>query len=181
MGRDGLDDFDEFDDDDGADRPRARAARALPTTLLAARGLMFLQAASPLLLVGAGLASRDVDSATTTTTTTTTLAGEEAASGGGGGRLLIFLLFVIMMGTMIFLGARLGKLRRSTRVAVTVVEVLILGSTLPRALSGELFGPVVVISAVAVLVLLYLPASSTAFSPPDSGEGGRFDIRKVGS
>jgi hypothetical protein len=186
--RDLFDDEDLLDFEDPANRDLARQRMQVttPPTVSAARIVMYLQAASPILLPFVLIATRggggDSASPATTTTTVPAIGAGGAAGGGGGGGvfLIIFVLFLALIAGLVVVASRLPKLSASVRTQALTVEGLLLLAGLGLALRGSVPGIALVVSAGAVIGLLLAPATKRAIARATSTDAvARFDVRNL--
>lgn len=191
-----IDDRDLFDDEDMLDfedpahreEARQRMSATRPATVSAARILMYLQAASPILLpivllaTGGGGGGESTTTNTTTTTTTLfagTAAGETQRRGGGGGLIVVLFFLAVIVGLIVG-AARLSKLTSSARTLALSVEALLLLGGVAMALRGLVPGMVLLASSVAVIALLLAPATKHAIAQAATADtSARFDVRNL--
>jgi hypothetical protein len=188
--RDLFDDEDllDFEDPEHRDEVRARyqpGAGQLPSTVRAARILMYVQAAFPLLLPVFAIATRGGGGGApvpaTTTTTIVGAAGTTGRQGGGGGVLLIGLvLFIGLIVLLIVVGSRLGRLTRSARTAALAVEAVVVLASVFLAIRGSIPFGLLLASAVAVIGCLLAPSTTRAINAALTADSStRFDVRNL--
>lgn len=183
--RDLFDDEDLLDFEDPARREevRQKMASTRPATVSAARILMYLQAASPLLLPVFAIASGGggdggTDPSTTTTTTIAGSAAGETQRGGGGAALLVFLFFIGVIAALVVAASRLPRLTSSARTTAIAVEAILLLAAAAIAVRGSIPGMVFLASVIAVLALLLAPATKHGIARAATADtSARFDVR----